>query len=305
MLSFKELQKSQFLIAISFQNQQLITQQCNWNCLFLLLSFLLCSQSIKALRRKIINIENNTNFKIKGAKLLQYLKTLIYFWQIINLISKNGSFKNQIYFSTIKILFNLKLMQKQSFFLSCPHEIQIALISSHTMSNPKYIIKLTSHMDSINLILSHPINKEIFITISKDCRKENSISNQSFEVYLWSNKQRFQTFNNLGQNFFLSSIENILDQSQYLKLKKIGQNSVTHTSKPTRIENLGSQDLNFSNNIIHGDNFLPFNILLTKILLLRNVTIFFIIHQINTLNSSLSFLIFEHKLKRLQFEEIS
>ncbi|CAK62583.1 unnamed protein product (macronuclear) [Paramecium tetraurelia] len=76
---------------------------------------------------------------------------------------------------TLNLLFNhqdfvtsLSLMQKKSFFLSGSHDMKIAIISAHLMSNPKYIIKLASHMDSINHIVSHPIDQEMFISSSKD-----------------------------------------------------------------------------------------------------------------------------------------
>ncbi|CAD8200486.1 unnamed protein product [Paramecium octaurelia] len=115
---------------------------------------------------------------------------------------KNGAL------NTLNLLFNhkdfvtsLSLMQKQSFFLSGSHDMKIVVMSVHLMSNPKYIIKLASHMNSINQILSHPINKEMFISSSKD-----------HTIKFWrissriSKKHCFQTINHHKQSVIKLSI---------------------------------------------------------------------------------------------------
>ncbi|CAD8148187.1 unnamed protein product [Paramecium octaurelia] len=115
---------------------------------------------------------------------------------------KNGALNRlSLLFNHTDFVTSLSLMQKQSFFLSGSHDMKIVVMSVHLMSNPKYIIKLASHMNSITQVLSHPINKEMFMSSSKD-----------HTIKFWrissriSKKHCFQTINHHTQSVIKLSI---------------------------------------------------------------------------------------------------
>ncbi|CAD8051921.1 unnamed protein product [Paramecium primaurelia] len=155
---------------------------------------------------------------------------------------KNGALKQlNLLLNHSDYVTSLNLLQKKSYILSGSHDKQIVVMCTQLMSNPKYIKKLKGHKDTINCILPHPINEEMFISSSKDCKIKfwtfsskhsrnhcyQTITEHKKSVMKLSINQQGNTLISLGMDkliLVLTQLEFFWVVKQKIYLNKLGPN---------------------------------------------------------------------------------